>query len=140
MRTKYKHEKKTNAVTAIGIGTVVSVMITVVLAMIAGSLILRETVAENADQFLIPVIHAISTYVGCFVSSRMTDEKNPAAIFGTAATYYVLLVGITILMFDSAFTGVLTGLLSVLVGAVVSFLLGVRKVGRSGRKRVRIRV
>lgn len=138
MRTKHKHENKINAVTAISIGVIVSVVILSVLVATVGLLVSQETVEEQTSQYFIPLIHIVAVCIGCYISSQSVEEKKSAIIFGTAATYYVLLITITALIFGSSFDGVLTGVVSVLAGAFIILLLSLRDQTIKNRKRLRI--
>lgn len=138
MRTKHKHEKKMNAVAAIGTGVIVGVIILSVLVAALGLLVSQEAVEEQTSQYFIPLIHIVAACIGCYISSHGVEEKKSAIIFGTAATYYILLIIITVLIFESSFDGVLTGLASVLAGAFIILMPGLRGQTHKNRKRLRI--
>ena len=117
----------------ITIGILASVVITVASAMLLAGLVDAEKLQLDA---LIPTtaaVHLIATAVGAWISYLLTKKMRLMVSAITAGGYFIVLCGMTALVFGGQYQGFWLTLLMVAIGLVLSILPGIR--GKKGHIR-----
>ena len=117
----------------IGIGIGASVFISIAGAMILAVLINGEYMDINSLTAGTALLHLIASFVGSWLASVLTKQKRLITSLITAASYLLVMLGMTALVFGGQYQGVGLALLMVLIGAGVVILLGLK--GKSGSSR-----
>ena len=111
-----------NIITSVGLGLLSALIISIVLTILQTSLIDKGKMNDNglAGVFLIRII---ATAIGGLIGSGLSGSKSLLTIVITAATYFVVLLVVGIVLFDDTFQKFWMGVLSVVIGAVVALLI-----------------
>ena len=129
MSSKYKTKNKQSFATVLCIGTLTSLLLSVVLSMIVATLVLNERIGEDAIGLLSRIIMMISSALGCIIAIRLNAEKLAIVSGITGIIYLLILIGTGILFFDGGFHNIWTSIISVTVGCVLSCAICIRGKG-----------
>ena len=129
MSSKYKTKNKQSFATVLCIGTLTSLLLSVVLSMIVATLVLNERIGEDAIGLLSRIIMMISSELGCIIAIRLNAEKLAIVSGITGIIYLLILIGTGILFFDGGFHNIWTSIISVTVGCVLSCAICIRGKG-----------
>ena len=135
MSSKYKTKSKQSFATVVSIGTLTSLLLSVVLSMIIATLVLNERIGEDAIGLLSRIVMMISTALGCIIAIRLNAEKLAIVSGITGIIYFLILIGTGILFFDGGFHNIWTSVISVAVGCVVSCAICIRGKGREMKRK-----
>ncbi len=129
---KINKGKAMSAAMAIGIGTGVCILISVLMAAITAVLIHNENIPQESAGVAATLTHLLASATGG-LTAVLLSEKMPAVVSGiTCSVYFLLLLGCNILFMEGQFGGVGGGLISVAFGTVLSLLPALIK--KNGRK------
>lgn len=138
MKVKHIAHKEGKGGKAILIGVVIALISTVVAVGVIAWLTNKEYISGNI--LIIPMgIQFLGAMTGCAATCKL--HKDIKAVAVTMGIYYVLLLAVTIVAFDGAFSGIWRGVISVIIGAATALLLGKGgdKTSRRNRKFLRSR-
>lgn len=127
--------------TGIAVGTITSLMITVVLAALLTWLALHGKISEDSLGYYIMGILALASFLGPVLSAGKIKRRRMLVCGITGAAYYAVLLLCTALMFGGQYKGLGVTALLVFGGSVVAGVLGLKKPGkqRSGYAKYRNR-
>ena len=110
-------------IVAVGIGVLISMIVTMVSSAVAALLITKGSIQYETIQRIIWLIQFSSGAIGCLISTILAGNK-PSIISAVCATAYItlLLVG-NIVFIKGKMEGVLSGIIAVLCGACIPILL-----------------
>jgi len=112
-----------NITSAVSIGVALSIILTILLSVLTAIFISNEYFDINIRNVAAIVIQGIAALAGTYLTNRLThDGKGMASIF-CAAAYYVLLLFVSILLFDGISSLFLSGLISCTVGGAIAIML-----------------
>lgn len=122
MANKRKAHKRTIPV-SIAIGTFTGIVLCVVISGVVAFLMCSGNLKEERGTIAALALLFTTSCVGCLTASKMAGEQIAVVSGVTAAAYTVILLGITLFLFDSNFSGLVGKLLAVLIGCVVACVL-----------------
>ncbi len=134
MPKKYQNRKFITMPLATVIGTMISVLITIVGTVACTQLMNLSTVSEKGIVVLCPVIWFISSFVGCIVAARGIGKRVVLTIAISAVLYFAVLFSVSAIFLDGNYGAIGWGILSIALGAVLSIILNLRKNCRSKPK------
>lgn len=118
-----------------GIGVVVAIAVTLLLAMGVSLLVSNESAAEsNIKYFAIP-IQLVAPFLGALIAGKRVDQKYAIVCGSVGASYCFILLAVTILFFDSAFRAVGIGIGMCAAGTVGACAICMMKKGRRGKRK-----
>ena len=110
-------------IVAVGIGVLISMIVTMVSSAVAALLITKGSIQYETIQRIIWLIQFSSGAIGCLISTILAGNK-PAIISAVcAAAYITLLLAGNIVFIKGKMEGVLSGIIAVLCGACIPILL-----------------
>lgn len=110
-------------IVAVGIGVLISIIVTMVSSAVAALLITKGSIQYETIQRIIWLIQFFSGTIGCLISTILAGNK-PAIISAVcAAAYITLLLAGNIVFIKGKMEGVLSGIIAVLCGACIPILL-----------------
>ncbi len=112
--------------TNILLGVAAALIISFALSALLTSLVMSGKIEEARGSFFIFGIRLLSVMVGCLVSTALIKEKHLPVVGCAAAGYLIVIVGMGIVFYDSSFQNFLSGVLSVLAGAIAAMLIKLR--------------
>lgn len=121
----------------VAIGVLLSVVISLLLAMGTSGLITKEKLSEGGVHYFALIITLISGMVGGLVAGKVVGSKYAVVTGLTGLAYLLVLISVGILFFDGGFNMLWTSTVAIAVGVAVSCVLcitGTR--GRGRRKRL----
>lgn len=122
-------------IVAVGIGVLISIIVTMVSSAVAALLITKGSIQYETIQRIIWLIQFSSGAIGCLISTILAGNK-PAIISAVcAAAYITLLLAGNIVFIKGKMDGVLSGILAVLCGACIPILLRMTSKKNRGVKR-----
>lgn len=112
---------------ASAIGTVFSMITGLIIMMIMALLVNREMIKEEALNWLVNIIWAISVFVGTLFAQKKSTNAKLLSV-GITVLFLVLIVSVnTLLLFDGNFESIGKGVAFMLCGATPSMLLILKK-------------
>jgi len=134
MTSKYKNETKNSSVVrAIGIGVLLSVVITLFAAGVIASLVVNEKCNENMIGALKNVTIVVSAFCGTLFAAKRAAARY-ALISGITVIVYVFLsFSIGVLFFKSAFNQPWTNLIATGLGGILACIIALKKSGNKRR-------
>ena len=115
--------------TAILAGTIVAVIFSALLTALMAHFILKGNLREETVFAITFVIRMVSTSIGALIGGVIFKEKHLLQVFFTALAYLLFLIGAGIVFFDGSFKNLLSGVLSVSIGAAMTIFILKRKKG-----------
>ena len=110
----------------IGIGVLVSVLLTVVGSAVVALLVSSETLPENGIGYCSIVILILSASIGSAVSYGLIKHRRLVVCMLHGLSYYLVLLGCTALFFGGQYQGMGVTALVVLAGCGTVGLLGLK--------------
>ena len=105
---------------AIGVG--LSIVITLSGAAIVAALLASEKVGEGATNSLSMIIQMLASIAGAWCSYGIAKKMRLQICLLSGVCYFLILLGMTALLFEGQYTGVwLSGLIILMGSAVVAF-------------------
>ena len=122
IRSHKSVDKKRNMVTCVGIGTLVSLIISVLLSVVLTSLIGKGSLNENQllDVFL---IRMIAVLIGGILGAEISNQKPLPVIGVISAAYLLVLLAIGILLFNGTIRNFGISTLSVFAGMICALVI-----------------
>lgn len=108
---------------AASIGIALSVIITVILSMLTAIFISNEYWDININKIAAIVIQVVAAFAGSYLTNRLVPEGQGSGVIICASIYYVILLCISMLVYDGLSPTFWHGLISCAVGCILSFLL-----------------
>ena len=106
----------------LAVGAVASMAITLGGAAIIAALLASEKIGEGATQSLSMIIQALAAIAGALCSYGITRKMRLQVCLLSGVCYFLILLGMTALLFEGQYGGVwLSGLLILAGSAVVAF-------------------
>ena len=122
----------------IALGAVVSFVVTIISAVVITAMVSAGKISEWNGSYVYVLI-AVNTLIGSVVAGWKSSEKIAVIVGSTSGAYSLILIAVSILVFDGLGGKTLFCLLSVMVGAVVSCAICIRKgSGKKKRKRASV--
>ena len=120
-----------NAVSAIGLGVVISVVFMFVATFVVSALLMNQTIEIESVGVPVLIVTELSVLVGCaFSTLRMRRRVLPVAV-ATSLGLFIIQIGITALFFDGQYHGMIVTLITLLGGAVATSLIVLKHLNRS---------
>lgn len=134
LKHKSRQSEKSVAVgTTIGVG--ICILMWILVSGVLAGMITNEYVAEDLLQWIVPCVQLIVSFAGSLFAGKITSGNKGVASAVCAAIYFAAMAGITILVFDGNFVGVLPTAASIALGCVLSILLNLKRSSRSVKGR-----
>lgn len=130
-------KKEANIVIHIAIGAVTAVACAMLLTVLLTMLINHEAISINTMRLCTYVVHGISVFVGTMVSLFLEKGRGAIVAGAVAASYLTLLLCANMLFFADGISGLIGGILSILVGGALSLVTYVQF---TGKKKIRIKM
>ena len=138
MRTRNQNN---NLYQSMILGVALSVVTTVLLAALGAVFIDNETLNIGGIPCISYIVLGLSSFLCVFVSGRNRGERWLLRSGLAISIYYLLLIGVGILIFDGITGGVIYGLLAGLLGfAGAAFLISRRQFKLKNRKLRSLRI
>ena len=119
----------------VGLGTALSLVITVIGACVSAFLIHKEFVNENAVGYCSLVTLLLASGMGAVLAMNRTKRMRMQVCLLTGACYFLSLLCITALFFGGEYTGIGVTALSVLGGSGAVALMSIRQKKSRGHGR-----
>ena len=120
----------------IALGTLISVMITALLAAVLAWLLMTDKIKKEASGYLMMGIPMLASFLGSWMSAAKIKRRWMLVCSITGGIYFLSLLAVTAICFGGNYQSVgVTGLL-VLGGSLLSGMLGLTK-GRDSTKSFR---
>lgn len=140
MKMKHITEKAGRSMSgSVGIGALIAVAVSVIMAMALSALIVNERIDEDVMQYFSFAILLVSAFAGCMLAGKRTEGKYAMATGLTALTYCVILMGAGILLFDGGFRNLWTSIIAIMIGCVLSCAICIGGQGKGHRRKWRPR-
>ena len=120
------------------IGTLVTVAMGIVLAILMTALILKERVAEEQLVYLSMPILFVCAFCGCMVTRALDRDMRLIGSVGVCSTFVCVLICAGMLLFEGNFDGIVRSLVAVFVAGALACVLRLSK-GKNRRSRKRTR-
>lgn len=122
---KTKSTKKQSMSTAAIIGFLSSVTITVLLMIGLTCLVLNDSLVEGRTGVVVFLIRALSVFCGSLIAGTIYKDSIIPVIGVVAGIYLTATIAVGIIAFNGSFHNFISGVLSVLFGGVLTFILRV---------------
>lgn len=119
---------------ATGIGLAITTIVSIILAVILTSLVMRGSIQEGSASTFIFLIRSISALAGCLIGVKIKEEKCLPTIGAIALGYLFILLGVGIAVYNRSFQHFGISVLSIVIGGLVAYLIQVRP--RTNRKHI----
>ena len=119
------NKKEASLPAGIGIGLAVSIVITLLAAGVLAYLISNETLQESAIGAGALIIQLISTAGGGITAYSLIKRQRVLVCGILALCYFLVLLGMTALIFGGQYRGVGSAILAVLGGGILAVLPGI---------------
>lgn len=124
---------------SIGIGILISVIISFLLTLGLTSLIINGTLKESGGAFSIFIVRTLSVFIGCLIGGIIYKDKALPLIGVITGVYFIILMIVSIAAFDQSFINFVPTMVSVLLGGILAAVLRLRPKKRSMRKLPKIK-
>lgn len=115
-------------------GILASILTSIILAMLTAVLVINEKFSENGMHYFSFGITLVSSMIGGLIAGKRMGGKYALATFLTGGIYYLVLIGVGILLFDGLASGVWTILAAIGIGSICACTICITGKSR-GRKR-----
>lgn len=130
MRNKHTSSAvKHSAIYAIGIGAVISVVISIALTALLTSFVINRSIGESNTSIYIFLIRSISVFLGSILGAAIGKEKYLQTIGCITLCYLVVLLSLGITLYDGSFQHFGSGIISSIIGGLVAYLIQMRPRG-----------
>lgn len=117
MRNNLGYGNKEASVTvALLLGSIVSLIVTIIGAVILSKLMDAEMIQESSVGYAVPLILIAASYLGCRIGAGKYKRKGMMISMVVAGIYLTVLMSINALFFEAQFNGVGVTLLVILCG------------------------
>ena len=131
-RMAYKPKKISRSMaTGVSVGIGIALLISVLLTSGLTSLVINGNTSENGSEVFVFAIRTLSIFLGGIIATGIYQEKNLPVIGFTAMGYLVVLLGLGIVLYDGSFQHFGSGILSVLVGGLLSCAIKMKPKAKS---------
>lgn len=130
--------RKVSMPAGIGIGVGVSIIVSVLASAILAWLVSSEKIGEEALGTGSIIALILSATAGSLAANLCIGEKKLIVTGLTAATYFVILLAITALIFDGQYQNIGVTAISIFAGGMIAFVPGII-LSASGGKRIKIK-
>ena len=138
VKTKTHLPVATNRTTTVGavIGIVISFVMSLILIAGITGLVTGNKLSEGSLVWLVFVVRIVTVMVGALIGTGLAKEKCVITAGIIVAGYSALLLSLGIVIYDEAFQNFGAGLLSVIIGGAIGYLirLKLQNKPRRGRK------
>lgn len=131
----YKERKNMGAVKAFALAELVGFALSLVLLAVLAVLIGRELLPESAGTYAVHAIRTVGVFVAALIAGKQIGCKYALVCAGAAGVYMLILIGTTVLFFDSRFDGFVAGLISSIIGAAAACAICMIRKGRGVRRK-----
>lgn len=114
--------KDKNLTICIGMGLLISLVISVILTIGLTSLIQNGKLSESGEMPAF-IIRVIATLAGGLLGAGLSTKKFLPVIGAISAGYLLVLLGMGIILFDGSIHKLWLGILSVAIGAMIAILI-----------------
>ncbi len=121
-------------VSDIAMGFLLSVVITMISALVITAVTIKEVIDESALKFMIMPVQVLAVVVGALVAGKRANRKYAIVCGSVGVAYCFLLLATTIIFFESSFGAVGSGVGMCILGVAVSCAICMFGKG-NGRKR-----
>lgn len=137
MGLKYRRQRKGNIsmTSSVIIGVVIAVLFTIAAAALIALLVTNEQLPLGSLGYGVVAIWVVSALLGGSTAGKTATEKKLVACLVTCGVYLLLLLGISITLFDSIGQSVWVGILSIIIGCGGAVLVALRP--KKGARRLR---
>jgi putative membrane protein (TIGR04086 family) len=111
----------------IGIGSLVSIMITLIGAAVTAVLITGERIGEQQIVYGSAAALLLGAFIGGLLASSIAGEKRMIVSIGCGIVFFVLLLCVTALVFDGFFENIWTTALLIIGTSAAAGLVGLRR-------------
>ena len=136
---KVKSKDNHSMVFSIGIGILISVIISFLLTLGLTSLILNGTLKESGGTFGAFIVRTLAVFIGCLISGIIYKDKVLPLIGAITGTYFIILMIVSIAAFDRSFVNFVPTMISVFFGGILAAVLRLVPKKRSMRKLPKIK-
>ena len=120
------------------LGTGVSIVIAALLLLLATVLINKNQLNIQQSGVIIFATQLIASFGGGVVTGKITGEKITISIGVCTAAYFLILIVIAMLFGDGIKGSIISNLVGVIIGAVVSIFANVKLQHKKKRKPARV--
>lgn len=135
MKKTARERKNKSTSQSIAIGTGISLLVSIIGAAIATSMVLNETASEGAMNIISLVIQWFASALGSLAAGKIAGEKYALIVGITSGIYLLFLAAINIMFFDGIFVNIWLSLLCVAIGAAAACALCISKQGSKQRRK-----
>lgn len=132
---------KRTAPIAVMIGIGISLLFATALTAVITTLIANRTVNMEMLKYSMPVVHAVSVYVGCIISKIMCSQKKLITESICGSGYFLILIIMNLLFSESGMYGIIPALIGVATGIICAGFTWnpTYNRGLKGKRKVRFR-
>lgn len=131
-------EKNTGIIVHIVFGVLLAIGCAFILSILAATMVEKEIVSINSVSKITLLIHAISVFAGSLLSISLEKGRIAVVAAITTLSYLFVIVCMNMLFFSSGFQGVGGGIISCLIGGMLSIVIKGKHKGKS-KHRMKIR-
>lgn len=135
-----KTAKKVSIPVGLGLGWLAGVLVTLMAAVIATSLIAGEHAGEGVANTAAVAAVLCASFVGAMVAGGKIGNRRLLMCLASGGIYFVTLLCCNALFFDGSYQGLLAAALTIIGSSMVAGLMGIRQKrqkNRHGRVKVR---
>ena len=132
-------EKKPSLPAAAGIGLIVSMVASLLITMITSICIMNEYIELNGAIYIVIIGQFICAFTGVLTAGKIAPENKMIACVVSAGAFFLIMLGIGMLLFDGVGRTALWGLLSCAAGSILGIFFIFKAQSRVGAKKRRKR-
>lgn len=116
-------------------GSVVSVIVSLLISMVITTMLNNEKMTDIEMGYAVMVMLLLASYSGAYTACKIRKEQRLISSLLTGAMYFVILAGITILLFEGRFSAAGESALLIVCGSLLAAMWTSRRIrGNKGRK------
>jgi len=126
-----KQKMNSNAIASgIGIGAGVALIISIILSALLTSLVINAKIKEEQTTYIF-VTRVLSVTVGCLIGSKISAGKKLMTMGSITCAYLTIIIALGIIVYGSSLNNIASGATSIILGAVIAYLITMKRPGKS---------
>ena len=106
---------------SIGVGIVGAMIVSILLTIVQANFVLNGKIKEEMTASILFFVRLLSVMIGSLLGTGLYKQKHLQIIGVTSLVYMIILVGTGIIFFDDSFKGFWGGLISVILGGLITY-------------------
>lgn len=116
-------------------GSVVSMIVSLLISMVITTMLNTEKMTDTGMGYAVMVMLLLASYSGAYTACKIRNEQRLISGLLTGAMYFMILAGITVLLFEGRFYGAGESVLLIACGSLLAAMWTSRRIrSNKGRK------